>query len=75
MRNPSSLKPKTIALFIVDGEKIALKDNTEYNFIGEIMTFYLDEDDIINSSNGHQWTINDFAKEVNITKSFPKENS
>jgi hypothetical protein len=74
MKNSNNSKSEIIASFIVGGEKVHLRTNTEYSFIGETMQFYKDEYGLINSNQGHQWTDNDFAKEVNNARSFPTEN-
>ena len=71
--NTIETTPDIIATFIIGGEKVHLKSNTAYSFIGEELEFYKDEDGIINSNGGHQWTISDFANEVNMAKSFPIE--
>lgn len=64
---------QTIAKFMMNGEVVELKSNTKYKFIEPEMEFFKDEDGIINSTCGCQWTLMDFAKEVNSFGAFPQE--
>jgi hypothetical protein len=67
------MSTNVIAAFMISGKRVELKSGVLYSFIEPRMEFYKDSDGLINSKCGCQWTIADFAAEVNDFGKFPTQ--